>query len=249
MTQSSSSNRLAVLLFGAAVLLGLTGQIQAGKQRAGSNVAPAGFNLSATTDNLQHLVTTGGSLTIGDKIFSNFDFFASGLTSFDPSQIRVTASVSGGVYYLGWAGNMSLVSGGPATGDLVLNYTVTATAGVIDMIDQFYTGSAQPLGSAFIAVDETVRNTQGIIVANSHLQVGDLSDPFAEPGDNLNVNPGQSVLHVTKDITFGVVDGGFVTISDVRQSFHQVPEAATTALLGLGMAFFGATAYRRKRKA
>src|ERR1700693_1278488 len=73
---------------------------------------------TSTSDTLQDLVQTNGSLTIGDKVFNNFDFFASGLTNFDPSQIRVTASFSNGEYFLTWAGNMSLVSGGTATSDL-----------------------------------------------------------------------------------------------------------------------------------
>jgi hypothetical protein len=204
---------------------------------------------AATTDNLQDLVDTGGSLSIGDKVFSNFDYFASGLTSFDASQIRVTASFSNGVYYLTWAGNMSLVSGGTAAADLLLNYTVTATNGLISMIDQSYTGSAQPAGGSFLSIDETVKNTNGVVVANSHLQADDLSDPFAETGDNLNIDPAQQTLNVTKDIGFGVVNGGFVTISQVSQSFHQVPETSTTMMLVLGTAFLGMVTYRGKRKA
>ena len=204
---------------------------------------------AATTDNLQHLMSTAGTLTIGDETFGNFDYLASGLTTFDPSQIQVTASFSGGVYYLTWAGNMSLVSGGPATADLLLNYRVTATSGQIGMIDQFYTGSAQPQSAAFLSIDETVRDSNGNLVANSHLDANDLSDPFAEPGDNLNINPPQSILDVTKDIGFGVVNSGFVTISEVTQSFHEVPESGTTVLLALGLVPIAAEIRRRKRRA
>jgi hypothetical protein len=213
-------------------------------------IASAGQATAQTTDNLAHLVATNGSLTIGDKVFSDFSFLATGLTSFNASQIQVTASFSGGIYYLTWAGNMSLVGTGPVSADLLLNYTVTALGGQIDMIDQLYTGSAQPVGGAFISVDETVRNSQGTLVANSHLQGDDLSDPFAEVGDDLIINPGESVLHVTKDIGFGILNpnGGFVTISQVSQSFHQVPEAGTTAMLAVGAALAGVAAFRRRRK-
>ena len=200
-----------------------------------------------TTDTLQHLVDTNGSLVIGDKVFSDFDFTASGLSGFDASQIQVTASFSGGIYYLTWGGNISLVSGGSATADLLLNYTVTATAGQIDMIDQLYTGSAQPNNGAFLSVDETVRNSQGTLVANSHLQGEDLADPFAEPGDDLIIDPGETVLHVTKDIGLGIVNGGFVTISEVRQSFHQVPEPASAVLFGTGLAALAIVGLRRRR--
>ncbi len=209
----------------------------------------AGRATAQTSDTLQHLVDTGGSLTIGDKVFSDFDYFASGLSNFNASQIQVTASFSGGIYYLTWAGNMSLVSSGQATADLLLNYTVTALGGQIDMIDQSYTGSAQPTGGGFLSIDETVRGATGQIIANSHLDGNDLSDPFEEVGDNLYINPAQSTLRVTKDIGFGIVNGGFVTISQVSQSFHQVPEAGTTAMFALGAALAGAAIFRRKRKA
>ena len=238
---------------GVAVLFGLTSQVQAANpQGTGPDGVKTQANApTATSDTLAHLVASGGSLAIGDKVFSNFDFVASGLTSFDASQIRVSASFSGGVYFLTWAGNMSLVSGGPATADLVLNYRVTATAGLIDMIDQFYTGSAQGTAGSFLAIDETVRDTTGRIVANSHLDGTDLGDPFAEPGDNLNINPGRTTLDVTKDIAFGLVNGGFVTVSEVRQSFHQnpIPEAGTVGLLVLGLAVVGIAALRKTRKA
>ena len=196
----------------------------------------------AYTADLASLVANNGTLTIGDKIFSNFDYLATNLTSFDPSKITVTASVDmDGVYYLTYAGNISLVSGsGPVTADLLLNYTVTATAGQIVMIDQYYAGSAQGTNGAFLAVDETAR-VGPVVVANSHLMVGDLSDPPAEfgiGGDNLNINPGQTTLDVTKDISLGLVDGGLITISKVAQSFHQgVPDGGSTvALLGIALA-------------
>jgi hypothetical protein len=215
----------------AAVVLGLTSQTQA-----------------VTTDNLQHLSDTGGTLAIGDKTFSNFDFLANGLTSFDASQIRVTASVAEGVYYLTWAGNISLVSGsGPISADLLLNYRVTAATGTITMIDQSYTGSAQPAGGSFLAIDETVRDIHGNLVANSHLDGTDLSDPSAEPGDNLAINPGQPVIDITKDIAFGIVNGGFVTISEIRQSFQQIPEGGTTSLLVLGSAILGFAVRQKMR--
>jgi hypothetical protein len=191
-----------------------------------------------TTDNLQNLKDTGGSLTIGDKTFSNFDFHTSGLTNFDASQIQVTASFDSGVYYLTWAGDMSLVSSSPDTAHLLLNYKVTATAGLIDTIDQLYTGSAQPSGGAFLAIDETARDANGNLVANSHLEAHDLSDPFAEAGDDLIIDPPQSVLNISKDIGFGISsdDGGFVTITEIRQSFHQIPEPGSIAMFLAGLA-------------
>ena len=196
-----------------------------------------------TSDTLQDLVNTDGSLTIGDKVFSGFDYFASGLTSFDASQIRVTASFSGGVYFLTWDGNISLVSGGTASGDLLLGYTVTAVGGAIDSLDASFTGSAQPSGGSFLAIDETVRDSSGNVLGTMHLD-GNQSSAI------LNINPAQTSLNVTKDIAFGIVNGGFVTVSEISQSFHQVvPESHTSVLFGVGCLLIALSLVRRPRTA
>jgi hypothetical protein len=181
-------------------------------------------------------LANGGTLSIDDKTFSGFGFTPSGLTSFDPNQIIVTASENGGIDYLTWSGNISLVSGGGiASADLLLNYIVTANAGTINMIDQAYTGSAI---NGLLAVDETaaIGAFGGPVAGYSHLQIGDFSDPPPEAGDILNIVPPETVLYVTKDLGFGVTSerGGFISISQVTQSFHQVPEPSAMLLGSLG---------------
>ena len=199
-------------------------------------LAASATSVFAQTSSLASLAN-GGTLTIDHKIFSGFSYQASGLTTFDPNQIFVTATDSGGVDYLTWTGNMSLSSGGFATADLVLNYIVTVTPGgtPIDWIDQSYGGTAT---NALLAIDETAATGSfgGTVVGYSHLEIGDFSDPPAEPvqGDNLIINPSQSVLYVTKDIGFGVLGGGFATVNQVEQSFHQVPEPSAMLLGSLG---------------
>lgn len=207
-----------------------------------------------TSDTLADLIATGGSLSIADKTFSDFGVVDSSLTSFNPANILVTASQdANGVDYLTWGGNISVASAGLATADLLLNYVVTAHQGTISMIDQAYTGSAQ---GGLLSVDETVATGSfgGPVVANSHLQVGDLSDPPAETtiiGDNLNVNPSQSILFVTKNIGLAVTseNGGFITISQVSQSFHQVvPEPSSLGLLSGGLGLLAWMRHARRRK-
>jgi hypothetical protein len=103
------------------------------------------------------------------------------LTSFNPNAITVDVSQSGGIDYLTWSGNMSLVSTavGVTTADLKLNYIVTASGGTINGIDQAFDGSGI---SGFLTVDESVNigGFSGTQVAYSHLQIGDFSDPPAE---------------------------------------------------------------------
>ena len=212
-------------------------------------VAALGAMLQTAQASLADLVSNSGSISIGDKTFSDFTYTASGLTTFDPSKIDVSASIDGaGVYYLTWGGKITLSSSGPATANLLLGYTVTANPGQIFMIDQKYTGSAQPFSSS-LTVDETVK-VGSTVVGNSHLQRGDLSDPFAEVGDNLYINPAQSSLTVLKNIRFGISNptGGLVTISDVSQSFHQVPEPTTMIAGALLLLPFGASTLRMLRR-
>jgi hypothetical protein len=172
-------------------------------------------------------LTNGGTISIDDKIFSGFSYQASGLTSFNPNQISVTATESGGIDYLTWSGNISLVSGGVSTAYLRLKYIVTAGE-PIDMIDLSYTGSAQ---NGSLAVDETADtgSFNGTLVGSINLDPND-------PTGNYLINPPQYVLYVTKDIDFNTFSGGgFDTTSQVAQSFHQVPEPTTAGCFLLGL--------------
>jgi hypothetical protein len=181
-------------------------------------------------------LTNGGTLSIDDKIFSGFSYKPSDLTSFDPSQIIVTATESGGIDYLTWSGHITFGSDDFGTADLLLNYIVTSTGKPIDLIDQSYTGIAT---NGLLAIDETAATGAfgGTVVGYSHLEIGDTNDPPGETvqGDNLIINPSQSVLYVTKDIGFAVFPGGgSITIDQVEQSFHQVPEPSAMLLGSLG---------------
>lgn len=202
---------------------------------------------AAFTDTLADLTSATGnysSLSIGDKTFSDFSYSDSGLTGFDPTQITVTASIdNNGVYFLTWSsGPIATLN---ATADLKLNYSVTASAGVIDMIDQGYTGSG------IIKVDETVSTSSGgvPIVGQSHLDAYDMSDPPAEATDVLNIVPPESTLYVTKDISLSTLSiTNFATISQVEQSFHQVPEASTVFAGILLLLPLGASSLRILRR-
>jgi hypothetical protein len=203
------------------------------------------------TITLADLAANGGAISIGDKTFSGFSYAESGLTSFDASQIYVKVyQDSSGVDYLTWSGNISLATLGTTTADLKLNYIVTASAGAINMIDQAYTGSAY--GGGLLAVDETVAigSFGGTPVGNSHLGALDINDPPAEANDLLNIVPPQILLYVTKDIRLAAIapPGSFVSISQVTQSFHQVPEPTTIIAGALLLLPFGASTLRILRR-
>jgi hypothetical protein len=209
---------------------------------AAMGVTPLFAQVTGTLANLAN----GGILSIGDKTFTGFGYQTSGLTSFDPNQIFVTATESGGIDYLTWSGNMSLSSSSFTTADLIFNYIVTATGGkTISMIDQRYTGGAQ---NGSLLINETATSA-GAPTAHSQLSAGfvnDPSDPNTYPngpfdiGENdlLFIVPSQSTLYVTKDLSFAVFGSpaapGLVTVFEVEQSFHQVPEPSAMLLGSLG---------------
>ena len=178
---------------------------------------------------------TDGSLSIGDKTFSDFSYLASALTGFNAANVTVTASVDGsGVYFLTWSGNVAaLASLTPTTGDLLLNYRVSASAGVIAKIDQGYTGSG------IVSVVETVSPSSGGVPITSTITLPLTGVLNPDSADNIPVVPPSSSLYVTKDIGLAVLPDGsfasdFATISQVEQSFHQVavPEP-TTVIAGI----------------
>jgi len=199
----------------------------------GAIAACSSVGSAITVDTLAHLKDTGASLSIGDKTFSGFDFTANNLTSFDPTSIQAKVSIVDGIYFLTWAGNISVATLGSATGDLKLSYTVSAAGGAITSIDQNYAGGLTG-GIGSLSVKETVKIGPNEVVATSTLGVSDLSDPVAEPTDDLFVNPGQSVLNVLTDIDFSITASsgqlGLAVVSELGQSFHQenkVPDAGS----------------------
>ncbi len=122
-------SRLSALLLGA--ILALTAASSASAQ-------------ILTTSTLGVLVADHGSLTVGDKTFSNFNYVASQLGT-DPANLTVTVSIANGIYYLDWSGIIAvnnLAGTGSVLGDVKLSYTVTANPGSIAMIDQNYTPNA-----------------------------------------------------------------------------------------------------------
>ena len=164
--------------------------------------------------------------------------------------VTVTASEDGsGVYFLTWSGNVAaLASLTPTTGDLLLNYKVSASAGVIAKIDQGYTGSG------IVSVVETVSPSSGGVPITSTitLPLTDVMNP--DSADNIPVVPPSSSLYVTKDIGLAALPGSFAndfaTISKVEQSFHQVavPEPTTVLAGALLLLPLGASTLRILRR-
>jgi len=185
-------------------------------------------------------VSSGLTLIIGDKTFSDFSYTDSGLTGFNPTQVTVTASETSGTYYLTWQGTFEAAN---AIGDLDLGYTVTASGGLINEIDLSYGGQLVS-GTGLIGVTELAQdpsaNTLGDIQLSSSVSS---AGQFAKSG-TFNFSSPEPVVDVTKDISF-IAPGGTIELLQVEQSFEQVPEPTTISLLLLP---FAASTLRILRK-
>jgi len=196
----------------------------------------------------------GGSITTADGslTFSGFGLSGDPTLVADAGTFTVSTINQGGINYLSFSGAFIGVSG-ISSADLTLSYTVTANGGGITMIDQKYTPDANNFVGAGdqIIIGETASGHTGSETANSTLtlQPLDLSDPVAEPGDNLNFGTAQTVVDVSKDFLFTSGNlGDTVGLSVLDQSFHTVPEPTTVIAGALLLLPLGASTLRILRR-
>jgi PEP-CTERM motif len=199
--------------------------------------AQANFTTSDTLADLISPTGTYNGLAVGDKIVTGFTALPHLLTGFDPADIQVTLSEPvANQYILTWEGSIGVAASGINLSDLLLNYTVTATDGNIFAIDQSYTGTGSVPGAS-LDVKETVTAPGSVVIlASSELTYAITNTDYNAVGAILN--PGQTSLSVTKDISFSTLNGGTIFISQIEQSFEEVavPEPASVGLVAFGLA-------------
>jgi len=218
------------------------------------------YETSTTLANLE--ANSGNYLTVDSKVFSGFSDNVTGAAVFDPTTTIVTASIgAGGVDLLTWSTSITVTAlpGTTAVGDVLLNYVVTSTGAPINEIDQNYTGGVgSGLGSITIAETVTAPGS-ATILGSTYLNIANTSEPAFNLNSSLPfISPPQQSLAVTKDIGITAVgynaslapELGFVSISQVQQSFHQnpVPEPTTMISGALLLLPFGASTLRILRK-
>ena len=202
--------------------------------------APAAYAASVT---LGSLIADGGTITDGDKVFSDFSYVPTG-TAPSADDIAVIPFTNGaGEYGIQFSG--SFLASGAANGDATISYVVTVNNPLwrIDDATAFSIGSA--LNGGFWDVSETLfagTNAIGTLTTFND------SNDGSQLSDHTTFDPVTSIL-VVKDVGFHG-NGGVADLSVLDQNFSQVmiPEPATWVMMALGFAGLGYVAFRRNVK-
>lgn len=206
----------------------------------------------AVTVNLGDLINNNGTLTLDDKVFSNFSFAVTGnVTPLVASGVNVIGTVLDATHEeLTFQGAFN--GGGPTapagSGDILIQYSVATTNGaaLIHDIQLSFNGVViSPTAQA--TVTETAFNASNQIVGQVVVNTP------SNLGTNTIILAGgpYSSVRVQKDIQFQWGAGGQVSMSAINQTISQtaVPEPTSVLLLGSGLAAFGVWGLKRRKNA
>jgi len=200
-----------------------------------------GFGAPTTrADFLQDLITTGGSLTVGDKVFSNFGYTPSSGDAPSASDISVNPIPPAGTDAFGNFGIRFGLAGfdtpdGIST-DFLISYTVTAPSALL--VDIHLTSNLSIAGTPFLGANpfgnivETIRAEGNPVIAQISNSVTATSSSLSALATFDPAGP-YTTIFVTKDVQLFSTPGAITTVSFIDQAFSQVPEPSAWLLTGL----------------
>lgn len=204
---------------------------------------------------LATLESTNGSITVGDKVFSDFHCLTSGsgFTSGD-CNAEVSGITSGTDVGIRVHDFFAAIGDGAAGAhvDVTFTYDVATLSGAATIHDVGMAFNAtNPIANATTTVDEKVclgdiTTLCGSPIADIFVQrthVG--ASTIVKLSDHADFSSLASKITVFKDIGLAADKNGNVSFSVLDQTFSQVPEPGSIALLGT--ALFGCAAILRRR--
>ena len=223
-------------------------------------MAPASQATTVLTlqDLINHTNGSDGSITVGDKVFDDFSchvtnsgtgFTGTGcdasVTGIEPSSTEEGIRF-GGFFFAAGDGNAGALM------DITITYDVATTSGAAIMEDVGMAFNATtPVPNAKASVDEKVcagdvGSLCGSPIADISVQSSILGlNTVVKLSDHANFSSLQSNVSVFKDIGLFADKNGDVSFSILDQTFSQVPEPGSIALLG--SALFGCALVLRRR--
>lgn len=207
-----------------------------------SSNSHAGFATPTVT--LQSLLG-GGTLLVGDKLFSNFQYTATG-TMPTAANVNVTGITLNGNFGIEIQGAFHDLNG---TGsDALLTYTVHVTNPNFEISDAHIQGNPTVVGGtgSMSVVETFLPLTNRMTIYDNVLS----SSTSTQLSDSTLFSPTVSTLTVQKDI-LATSGTGLASLSLIDQTYSQVqvPEPGTLALLGIGgLGLVGYGWRRRKAK-
>jgi len=195
-----------------------------------------------TDPSLQDLITGGGSLTVGNLVFSQFGYTpASGeapvASNISVGQIPPAGTDAGGNFGIrfGFAPAASDTPNGTPT-DFLITYTVTAPSALLRDIhlvsNLSVAGTPAPGDTPFGHIVETINAANNPQIAQINNTVTATSSSLSS-GATFNPAGPYTTLFVTKDVELFSTPNAIVTVSSIDQSFSQVPEPSAWLLTGL----------------
>jgi hypothetical protein len=202
---------------------------------------------SNVTDNGATYFSGGYSCQIGNLLFSNFSYTASGSNPIPSSQITVDTVTNDGIglsFHAPWdAGTKNSSSDG------TIDFRVTVLGGGNILEDIGLAQTSGVSGTGYASVAENACGPAPCTATGGPLYVFTFQNSGSRQAtDDMTFKKTYPSLNVEKDISVTAGSKGNATISVVQDTFSQIPEPMTMGLIGGGLALLGVARLRRRIK-